>query len=77
MVLIVEDGDSERQLLVIVTELGHVERLWVPPGLKLVMRGRGPVNLDHVTRLVLSSAFDHEIGRVVAEAEPLARCELR
>ena len=41
------------------------------------MRGRSPVNLYHVTRLVLSSAFDHEIGRVVAEAEPFARCDFR
>ena len=77
MVLIVEYRDSERQLLVIVTEFVHEKRLWVPPGFKPIMRGRSLVNLDHVTCLILSSAFDHEIGRVVAEAEPFFRRELR
>ena len=77
MVLIVVNGNSERQLFVIVAEFGQEKCLWFPPRVKLVMSGLSPENLYHVISLNLSRSFDHEIGGVVTEAEKLTRLEVR
>lgn len=69
IIAVVVDGDADGQLLVVVAEFRHEERVRLPPRVQIVIRRLGLKHLHHVLGLILACSLDHQVGRVVAEAQ--------